>query len=321
MEAEAKYTYVGLAMITLIAALVASVLWLKHTGSARNFTNYTIYFEKQALDGLQIGGDVNLRGIKIGRVDDYALTDDKVNRVRVTIRVDRRTPVRDNTVAAITRNFVTGIASINLITPEPPGAPLTKAPEDEPYPVIAEGRSDLEQIAGRVNEISDLAFEVLDKLNRTLSPENQRNLGQTLRNLSQLTAALNARVGTLDETLQRIGSASNSIGHAGERIAASADKTSARLDDTLADAQRTLAEAQRATIEAGEAVAAIQGQITAIAQRLDTTAVGIDDQLAATLTELRSSIGAAARTFERLQDPRAALLGPNPAQLGPGETK
>jgi phospholipid/cholesterol/gamma-HCH transport system substrate-binding protein len=319
MEAEAKYTYVGIAVIALIATLVAAVLWLKHSGSARNFTNYTIYFEKQALDGLSVGGDVSLRGIKVGRVMDYALTGDKINRVRVTVRVDRRTPIRVNTVAAITRNFVTGIAQITLITPEPAGPPLEDIPDDESYPVIAEGRNDIEEIAGRVNELSDMASEVMNKLNRALSAENRLRLGETLYNLSQLTDALNQRVALADQTMKQIGAAAVSVGTASERIASSAARAGARLDDTLVDAQKTLAEAQRTAIEASKAVAGIQQQMAAITRRVDQTAVGFDDQLAATVAELRSSIDAAVRTLERLQEPRAALLGPSKAQLGPGE--
>ncbi|MBS1163658.1 MAG: hypothetical protein H6R03_1554, partial [Burkholderiaceae bacterium] len=46
MEAEAKYTYVGAAVLALIAALVISVIWLKRTGAERDFARYTIYFEQ-----------------------------------------------------------------------------------------------------------------------------------------------------------------------------------------------------------------------------------------------------------------------------------
>ena len=90
MEAEARYTWVGAAVLALLAALVASVLWLKDFGAKDNFQRYTINFERQALDGLEVGGDVKLRGIKVGRVEDYALSSDKLNRVHVEVRIDPR---------------------------------------------------------------------------------------------------------------------------------------------------------------------------------------------------------------------------------------
>ena len=54
MEAEAKYTYVGIALIVLVAALIAGVIWLNRAGGRGDFKYYTIYFERQPLDGLQI---------------------------------------------------------------------------------------------------------------------------------------------------------------------------------------------------------------------------------------------------------------------------
>ena len=78
----------------------------------------------------------------------------KFNRVRVVVRVDGRAPIRVNTVAVVTRNFVTGIAAITLVTPEPAGEVLAAVPEGERYPVIGEGRSDLDEIAALL-EISE----------------------------------------------------------------------------------------------------------------------------------------------------------------------
>ena len=74
MEAESKYTYVGLALVILVAALVTGVIWLNRTGARADFNYYTIYFERQPLDGLQLGADVDMRGIKIGRVIGIGVT-------------------------------------------------------------------------------------------------------------------------------------------------------------------------------------------------------------------------------------------------------
>lgn len=206
MEAEARYTCVGAGGIALIAALVGAVVWLKRVGSEQDLRRYTVYFERQRLDGLQIGGDVDMRGIKIGRVDSYALADrrvagDEVNRVRVTIRVDRHARVRINTVAVVTRNFVTGIAQITLVTPEPAGSPLESAPPGEPYPVIAEGRSDLDEIAGRVGQLGDMAAEVTTDLNRAMALDKCSVFAYTPNHRRKPTAVLNRRLDGFDRAL------------------------------------------------------------------------------------------------------------------------
>jgi phospholipid/cholesterol/gamma-HCH transport system substrate-binding protein len=348
MEAEARYTWVGAAVIALLAALVFGVVWLKNVGGKGDFNRYVIHFEQQALDGLEVGAAVTLRGIKVGRVEDYALASDNLNRVRVEVRIDRRAPAYTNTVAVITRNFVTGIASIALVNDDPPGELLVKVPEGETYPVIGEGRSGLEVIAGRVNKVGEMASVALTNVTELLNAENRNDVMAAVRSLRDLSAGLTERLGTLDTTMQRVGSAATQIGGAvakigntastfstaatqvggaatqlgrsGERVAAVAEHGVLRLDTTLTETERTLAEARRAFAQISAASESLQQQTAATARRLEVSAANVDDQLGATMAELRLSIDTATRVLDRLREPRAALLGPDKTQLGPGET-
>ncbi len=326
MEAEARYTAVGAGVLLLIAALVASLVWLKNVGGRGDFERFAIHFEQQALDGLEIGADVTLRGIKVGRVEDYALSGATRNQVRVEVRIDRRAPVRVNTVAVVTRNFVTGIAAIALVNREPPGEPLTAVPEDERYPVIGEGRSDLDEIAGRVSKVGEMASTALTNVNQLLDADNRAAVMATVRNLRELSAGLNDRLGALDKTLARVSAAATDVGagvaelgRSGVRIAAVAERGAERLDVTLTETERTLAEARAALQQVAQASAAVQKQAAATARRLEDSAANVDDQLAAAVSEMRVSVESAARVLDRLRDPHAALLGPANSQLGPGE--
>ena len=326
MEAEARYTWVGASVLALLAALVAGVLWLKNVGGQSNFNRYAIHFEKQALDGLEIGGEVTLRGIKVGRVEDYALAGAKLNDVRVAIRVDRRAPVRTNTVAVITRNFVTGIAAITLVNQEPVGGPLVDVPPGETDPVIAEGRSDLDAIAGRVNQVGDMAADALANINSVLDADNREAVKVMVQNLRELSAGLYSRLGALDRTLASVGGAADELGkgaaelgRSSTRIAGVAEKSGGRLDSTLVEAERALGEARTALKQVADATGAIQQQAVSTARRLETTAASVDDQMGAAVNELRISVEMATRVLDRLREPRAALLGPAKTQLGPGE--
>jgi len=326
VEAEARYTVVGATVLALMAALVASMLWLKDIGGRGDFKRFAIYFEHQALNGLEIGGEVNLRGIKVGRVEDYALSGATPNRVRVEVRVDRRVPVLASTRAVVTRNFVTGIAAIALVNSDPQGAPLSEAPDGERYPVIVEGQSDLDAIAGRVNQVGEQASEALVKLNDLLTAENRRALMQTVGNLRDLSAGLTAQLPLLDKTMQRAGTAATSVGtaavqfgDAGQRMAGLSERAGQRLDETLAQTERTLRDASAALAKASASVEAMERHAANVTRRLDATAEQVDDQVGAAVSELRLSIETATRALERLRDPRTALLGPGRAQLGPGE--
>jgi ABC-type transporter Mla subunit MlaD len=312
MEADAKYTYVGLAVLALIAALIGGLIWLKTAGGRSEFNYYTIYFEKQPLDGLQIGADVLMRGIKVGRVEDYALTAANINRVRVLIRIDRRTPVRTNTVAVVTRSFVTGIAKIDLQTPDPPGPTLTAILDDEPYPVITEGTSNIDAIANRLNMVGETAVKTLESLNEVLKPENRAAVDQTLANLRDLTGGLNQRLKELDRTLTAVNRAADDIGRSSTRIADVADSTGQDLRPALRQAERTMKDISGATI-------ALERQAAQLSQAIGTTVLSSGDQLSIAISELKSTGETLNRLLDRLQDPRAALLGPTQQQRGPGE--
>lgn len=328
MEAEARYTYVGAALLALIAALVAGVLWLARIGDEASRATYAIHFEQQSLSGLQVGAPVTLRGIRVGSVEDYSLAVDQTNRVRVLVRIDRRVPLRTTTAAIVTRNLVTGIADIALVQQDPPGPLLTAAAPGETYPVIAEGRSDLDELAGRVNQVGELAYDVLASIDQLLKPENRKAVMDTVDNLRILTAGLNQRLTALDRTLELGGRAAVSIAAAAYRLGATAEaatqvtgRTGEQVERTLAQAERVLEEARLALARVTATAEAVGQQATAAAGRIESTAAGVDDQLGAALAELRLTMEAATRVVDRLREPRAALFGPGPAQLGPGEAK
>lgn len=319
MEAETRYTYVGAAVLALAAALAVAVVWFKQVGAERDFARYTIYFQEQALDGLAVGANVDMRGITVGRVLGYGLTDDHVNRVRVTVRLGRSAPVRENTVAVITRNFLTGIAQITLVTSEPAGAPLTRVPDGEDYPVIAEGRSDLTEIAGRVNQLGDMASEALNNLNRVLTSENRVAFAETLQNLREASRNLNRGLTGFDKTLAGIDAAARDVQRSSTRIATTTERLGEDAAATLADLRVVVADTQRSVAQATRAVDALQAEATRVVRRVDASAAQFDDQLLVAVSELRGSLEAVQRSLDRLHDPRAALLGPERSRLGPGE--
>jgi phospholipid/cholesterol/gamma-HCH transport system substrate-binding protein len=332
MEAESRYAAVGAAVLLLVGVLVAAVLWLKGV-AGQDTARYAIHFERQALDGLDVGASVSLRGIQVGRVDDYALAGELGERVRVEISIDNRTPVRTGTVAVVTRNLVTGLARIALVNREPVGEPLVEVPPGDSLPVIAEGQSDMDAITGRVNEVGEVASQALTNLAQLLSAENRAALMDTVGSLRALADGLNQRLDTMERSLatvaaaaERTGVAARELGTAGQRIAGVVENTSQRLDGALVQSQQTLASVDAAMLQARDALArmtaavdAVERQTVSTAQRLEGTVAGVDDQLRAVVADLRSSTEVAARTLDRLADPRARLLGPSEAQLGPGE--
>lgn len=330
MEPEARYTTIGAVLLALIVAAIAVFVWLTSSGRASDYRFYTVYFERQSLEGLQIGGDVNMRGVKVGRVEDYTIARANINRVAVTVRVARETPVSENTTAVVARNVLTGIARINLETPGTPGPELVTVAEEERYPVIPEGTSNLDQIADSVSRLAVQADAALDNLNRTLGPQNQRAVTDALAGVRDLSIGLNKRLDTLDDTTSSIrrtadafARSSREISHAVDRVASTVEPVGRNAGEALREAQTTLREFTRSSQslerELLSAVQRLERDTGGLARRADDAVdIGVHE-LRATTEELRSSVELITRTLDRLQDPKALLLGPSTRQMGPGE--
>ena len=313
MEPEARYTTVGATLLALVIAFTLAMGWLTRTGARADYRYYTVYFVRHSLEGLQVGGDVNIRGVKVGRVEDYAISRENINRVQVTIRIERKSPVSTNTVAVVERNILTGIARINLATPPgKPGPELVDAPPAERFPVIAEGQSDLDQFADAVNRFAVTGVNALSSMEQLLNKENREAFGATLANLRSLSGALSQRMGKLDEVADALSKSSVEFAKSSRAIAVAVEQVGASVKPVATQADSTLRELARA-------VQSLERETMVLAKRLDqATDVGAHE-IRATAQELRASAEILSRAADRLQDPRALIFGPNPAQLGPGE--
>jgi len=332
VEPEARYTLVGSVVLLLIVASALAAVWLSRAGVAAEFRFYTIHFEHQSLEGLQVGGDVNMQGIKVGRVDAFSIERGNINRVNVRIRVERRTPVSTNTSAVVARNLVTGIARINLETPGTPGPELAGGDNGE-APVIAEGTSGLEQIARTANSLVITAESSLKKVDELLDADNRKAFADMLAGVRDLAVGLNRRLDTVDRTAaaltttaQALTGASQSFSKTSDTIASVTGRLGAQAGPLVQEAEATLKDT-RVTLDAlrgaardlASATRTLERDVGALVRRTDdATDVGLLE-LRATAQQLRAGTELLGRTLDRLQDPRATLLGPGKRQLGPGE--
>lgn len=320
MEPDTRYTLVGASLLALIAAVVLAFVWLSNMGSASDYRNYSIYFARQSLEGLQIGGDVNMRGVNVGRVENYQIRRENINSVKVNIRVGRRTPVSSNTRAVIARNLVTGIARINLETSGVPGPELVEVPDKEDYPVIAEGLSNLDQMTETATNLAQAAQIVMSNVNKLLTEDNRKVFSETLVGMRDLTRGLNRKLDAFDAAASSIQSSAVAMERTSRQVGDAAEKIGNGIAPLTQQTQATLKEMQAVLQEFAKTSRSIERDASKLASRADDTAdVGMLE-LRATSQELRASAELMARTLDRLQDPRAALVGPRVTQMGPGES-
>lgn len=312
MEPEAKYTLVGAVVLVLLALIAAAVVWLHGAGGEVDDRRYKIYFARQSLEGLQVRGEVRMKGIRIGSVTGFRISAWRPGAVEVLIRVDGTAPVRQSTQAVVERHLVTGIASILLVNPTEDSPPLTQVPQGEVFPVIAEGESQIQQVSESITELALRARETLQRINSTLSPENQRALASVLDNLARLSLNADRSLGELERTLAAVGGAAEETRAASRTVGEEARRVAARYDKLGEDSSA-------AVREAAAALRQMSADVSRISQRVDGLLASGDVELRITAQELRAtadSLGAVAR---RLGDPRSILYGPPEGGLGPGE--
>jgi phospholipid/cholesterol/gamma-HCH transport system substrate-binding protein len=173
MESDARYAWVGLVVVTLVATLVAGFYWLNDSGKEA-VKRYTVYFQNQSLEGLQLNSDVRMQGIKVGKVADYTILPAQAKTVRVILEVDARTPVWEGAEAVVNRNLVTGLAAIDLDNVWKGGADIGPPPEGEPYAVIDEGVPQMARISSTLEGLGKAGSEAVDRVNLLLSDQNQK---------------------------------------------------------------------------------------------------------------------------------------------------
>ncbi len=312
MEPESRYAWVGVAVLALVAFLAAGMYWL-NGGTENKFVNrYTVYFEKQSLEGLQIGSDVRMQGIKVGKVEDYAIIPGQARRVRTILQVDARTPVLEGVHAEVARHLVTGLAAIDLINVAEGGPPLKQIPEGEDHPVIPEGVPQLARVASTLEQMSNLGQDTLVRMNTLLSDENQKSIQGILSNMNGVTRDLRKTVPELNATLASARQVSARL----EVLSDDADQLMRSTDARLA---KVADRAESAMISAQQTLDAMDKEIHGTAMQLRLSADLATQEIQTTALSLRLAGDALQDTGRAMADPARILYGASESDLGPGE--
>jgi phospholipid/cholesterol/gamma-HCH transport system substrate-binding protein len=190
METRASYIAVGLFVVALLAALVAAVLWFTGRQLAESTTRYETYFASVG-SGLSAGSPVRVNGVQLGRVVEVTLDPDNPTRVRVTMDISSKAPIRSDSVATLEIQSLAGTTAIEITAGTKNAPPIAIQP-DQSYPVIWSRESNLGQIVDAVPNLVFKMTELLDRLQDLVNDKNRQAFADTLDNLSQVAAVASA---------------------------------------------------------------------------------------------------------------------------------
>ena len=188
METRASYVLVGAFVLVMLAAAGLFVVWLGRYQAEEAYAFYDIYFG-ESVTGLQEGGAVRYQGVEVGRVEDIRIDPTDIQRVKVRVRIDRGTPIREDATATLELQGITGLVFVQ-IKGGSNEAPMLPERSDEPIPVIASRPSLTAQILEGAPNLLAQATALMQQAQELLNADNRRAFTDTLRNVRDLTENL-----------------------------------------------------------------------------------------------------------------------------------
>ncbi|MCX7171899.1 MAG: MlaD family protein, partial [Proteobacteria bacterium] len=192
-----NYALVGAFVLVLGAALIAAALWLAAGGALQNKYDLYLAIEEESVAGLNLNAPVKFNGVDVGKVRQIELDPGNPERVKLLFAIERGTPIKEDTVATLKTQGLTGIAYVEL-SGGTRDAPLLRATAGSEYPVIRTKPS----LSARLENVLTTALAKLDStsknINAILSDENQAVFKSTLADIASLAHTLAARKDTLD---------------------------------------------------------------------------------------------------------------------------
>ncbi|WP_294265114.1 MlaD family protein [Propionivibrio sp.] len=303
-----NYALVGAFVLVLGAVLVAGVLWLASGGAFQKKYDLYLAVEDESVAGLNLNAPVKYNGVDVGKVRLIQLDPGNPERVNLIFAIERGTPIKEDTVAVLKTQGLTGITYVELSGGARDAPPLGVTAGNE-YPQIRTKPS----LSARLENVLTSVLTKLDStsgnINDILSDENKAAFKSLLADIATVAHTIAARKDTIDaglanagRTLENTSSASAQLGPVVDRIERSAEAI-----------EKMGNEVARTSASAGKTVNAIGADV----KRFTSETLPELERLLGELSALSISLRRLTEQTER--NPSSLLFGRRPVPEGPGE--
>jgi phospholipid/cholesterol/gamma-HCH transport system substrate-binding protein len=298
---------VGLFVIVLGLVWMGVTLWLALGDYRTQYTTYRVYLD-ESVSGLYLDAPVKYRGVDVGKVTGIALNPEVPDQVELTLDVASTTPIREDTLAELDVQGLTGIAFVELKGGSLE-APVLEAREGQEYPVIRSAPSFFERLDMSGTELMGNLNVLVSNLARLLDADGRQSLRQIIANVDAVTGTLAARKAEIGRMVADSAGMADSGARAAARLEPLLDQLeeTARSFEVMADKVALASESINSyVVSSGSGVQAFSRQTL--------------PELGALIGELRTLTDTLRGVSEKLEDdPRALLYGRELEVPGPGE--
>ena len=174
MNNKVNYSLVGFLVLFGVSLMLGFIFWLMQPSSEQETKKFLVKFDESIL-GLNTDAPVKYRGISVGKVSDIQISSKNPEQVDVIVTILKSTPIKENTVAKLTAQGITGLSYINLDMGSN-DSPELLAKEGEKYPSIKTVPSFFENIESSLGTVSKKLSGTLAQTEKLLNDENQKQI-------------------------------------------------------------------------------------------------------------------------------------------------
>ena len=194
METERYYFRVGAFFLAVVSLFIYYLMFFGSSNERSHLIHYALYFDT-SVAGLARGAPVKLKGLDIGVVSDIHFISRESDRILVIANIADTAPIREDTVATVAFQGITGTTYLSLENENIKGAAaLLEKKEGDEYPVIRTAKSDLQEIVAAAPKIMGELQKTTSQLQKMLSDKNidsmEAVVAETHGVLAAATAAL-----------------------------------------------------------------------------------------------------------------------------------
>lgn len=301
MESKFSYTVIGAFVLLLGAALIGIVFWLYAGGQYEHRTNNYYAFFDESVTGLNANAPVRYRGVAVGRVAKIGLAPDGSGRVQLELTLDASAPIKQDTVATLRMQGLTGLAQVELSGGSLDSPPLTAKPPHK-YPVIATQPSLMTRLDTAVTGVLTNLNKTAENVNALTDAEMRGSLKRAFANVEMTTRVLAEQMPVLQATLKSAAATSDEVGKLAKRL----NQTAGAVEKMADDIAKTSGATRGAMEDARGGLNQFSGQTL--------------PEVNALVVEMRDLAGSLKRVSGELQqDPSALVFGRPAPKPGPGE--
>lgn len=281
METKANHLAVGTFVLIVLAGLFGFVIWLGKGAIDREFDRYRIFFSG-SVSGLTASSTVRYRGVPVGTVSEIGIDPDNVEQVRVLVEIQRGTPIKEDAVASLEFQGVTGLVDVEITGGSMDSPPL-KAKEGQKYAVITSTPSKLEALFEDVPHALARLTSLVERGTLLFSDDNLAAISKTLQNMEAISDSLAANSGDVENLVGDVAITASEVRRTAEEI------------NVLVKDLRILVPA--VADDTSAALKAAQGLLTSVGENADT----LTGDMQKTLRNIRESMATLSGAAKELQ--------------------